>query len=77
MEEPRAPASYVAENALVRHQREERPLVLWRLNVPRRQECVDGWGNTLIETRGREIGYGIGGIGKGDNIWNVNKENIQ
>jgi hypothetical protein len=31
MEGPMAPATYVAEDGLVRHQWEERPLILWRL----------------------------------------------
>jgi hypothetical protein len=42
---------------------------------------VGGWGNTLIEAEGGGLGQGIsvrdGGTRKGDNICNVNKENIQ
>jgi hypothetical protein len=34
VEGPMAPAAYVAENGLVGHQWEERPLVLRRLNAP-------------------------------------------
>jgi hypothetical protein len=42
-----------------------------------RRGWVGGWGDTLIEA-----GVGIGsfqalGPGKEDNMWNVNKENIQ
>jgi len=33
-EGPMAPAAYVAEDGLFRHQWEERPLVLWRLDAP-------------------------------------------
>ena len=64
--------AYVAEDGLVGHQWEERPLVLWRLYAPiqensraRKQECVDwgaGWGEV------------IGNFW--DNIWNVKEENI-
>jgi hypothetical protein len=47
MEEPMAPAAYVAEDGLVRHQGEERPLVLWKFDAPvyamaGRQEWVGG-----------------------------------
>lgn len=59
-----APAAYVGEDGLVGHQREERPLVLRRLNAPVygnartvRQEWVGGWGSTLIEA-------GRSGVGK-------------
>ena len=34
MEGPMASAAYVAEDGLVRHQWEERPLVLWKLDDP-------------------------------------------
>jgi hypothetical protein len=34
MEGSMAPTAYVAEDGLVGHQWEERPLVLWRLNAP-------------------------------------------
>jgi hypothetical protein len=39
---------------------------------------VDGWGNTVIEAGGGSMGQGVlgGETEKGDNIWNVNKENI-
>ena len=50
MEGPMAPAAYVAEDGLVSHQWEEKPLVLQRLYAPvqgnaraRKQEWV-GWG---------------------------------
>jgi hypothetical protein len=77
-----APAAYVAEDGLVWHQWGERPFVLWRLYAPvwgnaraRKKECV-GCG------AGEEGGdFFLGGGGeqtrKGDNIWSVNKENIQ
>ena len=34
MEDPMTPATYVAEDGLICHQWEERPLVLWRLDAP-------------------------------------------
>jgi hypothetical protein len=64
--------AYVAEEGLLHHQWEERPLVLGRSYAPvqgntraRKQEWVD-WGAGQ--------GEGIGGFG--DNIRNVNEENI-
>jgi hypothetical protein len=64
---------YVAEDGLVGHQWEERPLVLKRLYTPvqgnarkRKQEWV-GWGAGWRE--------GIGDLG--DRICNENGENIQ
>jgi hypothetical protein len=64
--------AYVAEDGLVGHQWEERPLVLWRLYAP-----VQG----NARTRNQEwVGLGAGsgeGIGDfQDSIWNVNEENI-
>jgi hypothetical protein len=40
---------------------------------------VGGWGSTLIEAGGWGMGWGIseGETWNGENIWNVNKENIQ
>ena len=38
MEEPMAPAAYIAEDGLVWHQWEETPLVLWRL-MPQCRKC--------------------------------------
>jgi hypothetical protein len=44
---------------------------------------VGGWESTVIEAEGEEMWWdnGLPGswgqTGKGDNIWNVNKENIQ
>jgi hypothetical protein len=74
-------AAYVAEDGLVRHQWEERPLGLWRLydlvwgNArAKKYEWVDCW------AEGEGIGEGgfFKGITRnGDNIWNVNIENIQ
>jgi hypothetical protein len=65
-------AAYVAEEGLVNHQWEDRPLVLRRSYVPvqgnaraRKWECV-GQGAGQRE--------GIGGFG--DSIWSVNEENI-
>jgi hypothetical protein len=65
--------AYIAEDGLVGHQWDERPLVLGRLYAPvqgnvraRRQEWV-GWG------AGQE-GEGIGGFR--DSIWKVNEENV-
>jgi hypothetical protein len=43
-------------------------------------EWVGGWRNTLLEAgeRGCDRAFPGGrGTGKGDNIWNLNKENIQ
>jgi hypothetical protein len=69
-----APAAYVAEDVLVRHQWEERPLTLLRLDAQCRgiRGCGGGrwgrWGGgrvTLIEA---EDGIGGSGSGNGDNI---------
>jgi hypothetical protein len=76
MEGPMAPSTYVAEDGLLGHQWEERPLVLWRLDARGMpgQRSGSGW----VGEQGE--GDGIGGLGggnlEGDNIWNVNKENI-
>jgi hypothetical protein len=52
-------ATYVAEECLIWHQREERCLVLWRLDAPEKGdarrmklEWVGGWGSTLLELKG-------------------------
>jgi hypothetical protein len=69
-----APASYVAEDGLVGHQWEERPLVLWRLLCPIVGKCqgqesgVGGWGSILIEARGGGIGGFWRGYWERDNI---------
>ena len=54
-----APATYVAEDGLIWHQWEGRPMVLWRLDAPSkgdarvvRQEWVSEWRSTLIDTKG-------------------------
>ena len=59
-----APASYVAEDGLVLHQWEERPLVLGRLDAPvlgnaraGMQEWVGGWRSILIEEVGWDRGF--------------------
>jgi hypothetical protein len=39
MEGPMAPAAYVAEDGLVGHQWEEKPLVIWRLDAPSLVRC--------------------------------------
>jgi hypothetical protein len=64
--------AYVAEDGLISHQWEERPLVLRRSYAPvqgnartRKQEWV-GWG--------AGTGEGVGGLE--DSISNVNEENI-
>jgi hypothetical protein len=78
-----APAVYVAEDGLVRHQWEERPLVLEVLmpqcrGMPR-WRGGSGWvGQHPYRSRGREDGIGsfwggAGETGKGTNIQNVNK----
>jgi hypothetical protein len=50
------PTTYVAEDGLVGHKWEERPLVLLRLHAPvygnartEKREWLDGQGSTLIE----------------------------
>jgi hypothetical protein len=75
MERPMAPSGYVAEDGLLRHQHDERPLVLGRLYAPvqgnvraGRQEWVVR-GSTLIEImRGVGQGGSRGETGKRDNI---------
>jgi len=69
MDRPMAPAAYLAEDGLVGHQWEEKPLDLSRLESPvqenvrvRRQEGVGRWESTLIEG-GRD---GIGGLWTGN-----------
>jgi hypothetical protein len=71
-----APATYVAEDGLVGHQHVQSPSVgNARVGI---QEWVDGWGSTLIEVVGGGMGEGSEGeTWKGENIRNVNKENIQ
>jgi hypothetical protein len=82
-----ASAAYVAEDGLIRHQWEERSLVLWRLDRwpsigelrTGKWEWVGRWRNTLKKQgRGWDRGFlGGGQTWKRNNIWNVNKENIQ
>jgi hypothetical protein len=77
-----APAAYVAEDGLVGHQWEEGPLVV---QCPSVGECYGrktGEGRWVGEQphSGRVVGDGMGASErenwKGENIWNVNKENI-
>ena len=72
-----APAAYVAEDFLIWHLWERGHLVLWRLDAPEKEdgrevrpELVGGWGSTLLEAKGREMGWGVHGgeAKKGDNI---------
>jgi hypothetical protein len=59
MEEPKAPATYVAENGLIGHQWEERPLVLLKAQCSSVGECQDresGLGGLVSRGRGDEIG---------------------
>jgi hypothetical protein len=72
-----APATYVAEDGLIWHQWEGRPLLLKRLHAPAcgdareiRQNWTDGWGSTLIEAGRRGDGMGVcgGETRKEDNI---------
>jgi len=66
MEEPMAPAAYVAEDGLVGHQWEERSLVLCR-GTPEwggGREWVGEWGSILIDAGGR--GDRIGGFQRGN-----------
>jgi hypothetical protein len=65
-----APAAYIAEDCLVGHQWEERPLVLGRLNALMKGECQGGrqeWvgrgGEHPHRSKGR--GGGIGGFQRG------------
>jgi hypothetical protein len=65
MERPMIPATYVADDGLVGHQREGKPLALWKLDFPElgkakvvRQEWVNGWRCTLIMTKGRGMIWG-------------------
>jgi hypothetical protein len=71
MEGPMAPAAYVAEDGLIWHQWEGKPLVLWRIDALAegnsravRQEWV---GEHSHRSRGRGVGQGIcrGETGKG------------
>jgi hypothetical protein len=63
-----APAAYVADDGLVGHQREERPLVLWGFYAPMQ-------GNVRVEWVGWWTGGGGKGMGEGA-IWRVNKESF-
>jgi hypothetical protein len=62
MEGPIAPATYVAEDGLVGHQWEERPLGPVKALCPSVEEYQDreagvgGWGSTLIEAGGGRRG---------------------
>ena len=88
IEGPMAPAAYVAEDGLLRHQWEERALGLRVFNEPvgkdnfrgraAKQEWV-GWVSTLIEEGRGSWGEGVSEeeTWKGETIYNVNKENIQ
>jgi hypothetical protein len=42
----------------------------------REERVVGWWGSTLIEAGDGLVGF-MEKTGKGDNIWNINKENIQ
>ena len=66
-----APAAYVAEDGLVGHQWEERPLVLRRLDVPVYGEYQDrkvGVGRLVSRGRGKVVGVFRGVTRKGNNI---------
>ena len=75
-----APDTYVAEDGLIWHQWEERPLVLWRFDAPIlgdfrvvMQEWVSRWRSTLMEAkrrreRGNLMGFCGGETGEGDII---------
>ena len=47
----------------------------WRMSRVERRELVGGWGSTLKEAGGGEMGWGVSGrvTWKGNNICNVNK----
>jgi hypothetical protein len=65
-----APAIYVAEDGLIWHQWDWRPLVLWRFDARAvRQEWVGGWGSTLIEVGRRKNGIGV--------FWRENQETFE
>jgi hypothetical protein len=66
-----APAAYVAEDSLVGHQWEERPLVLKRLDAPSVGECQGretGMGGLVSRGSGDEMGVFGGETRKGENI---------
>ena len=67
------PAAYVAEDGLVEHQCEERPLVVGRLDARVGRQVWEG--EPPHGRRGRKDGIGIfqRETRKGDNIGNVNK----
>jgi hypothetical protein len=56
-----APAAYVAEDGRVGHQREESPLVVWRLYA----QGVPGPGNRVNGLLSRESGEGRGVVSEG------------
>jgi hypothetical protein len=64
--------AYVAEDAQVSHQWEERTLVLWRSYAPVQGNARAGSGSGWVGEQGRGWVYGS----FGDSIWNVNEENI-
>ena len=64
--------AYVAEDGLVSHQMEEKPLVLWRLYAPVEGNArAKNW-----EWVGWRAGFGEGIEDFCDSIWKVNEENI-
>jgi hypothetical protein len=76
MEGPMSPAVYVAEDGLVGHQWEERPLFLWKLEAPGEwQDREVGVGGLVSKGRGDGMGGFREEMWKGDKICNVNKEN--
>ena len=73
MEEAIAPEGYVAEDDLIWHHWEGRPLVLWRLDDPAyekarhrgRSEWVGEWRNNPIEAGRGDRRFLDGKLGKG------------
>jgi hypothetical protein len=63
------PKSYVAEESFVWPQWEGMHLILWRLDAPKKEDsrgwggsgCVGRRGSTLLEVKGRRMGWTLGG----------------
>jgi len=71
MDRPMAPATYVAEDGLVGHQWEEKPLVLTRLDpqcrgMSGREAGWSGWLGGEHPHKRRERREGIGGLWTGN-----------
>ena len=57
-----APPSYVAEDCLISHRSEGKPLVLWKHNAPAQRNARGvTWKCSLLEAKGREMPWRLGG----------------